>query len=112
MQTVETKNGIVTTEEEWRAYYAVTAILCSQLDPDRIAIRDGKHSCAILLDNNNRKRICRLYFNTAQKRVGLLDDHKVEELVPIEEISEIFNFAEQIKATARRYQEQDRTVPG
>ena len=59
-------SGIVTTDEELRAYYAVTAILSPDVAPDRIVIRDAKSMCAILLDNTNRKPICRLYFNNRQ----------------------------------------------
>ena len=68
--------GIVTTEEEWQAFYAVTAILSEEVSPDRVVIRDGKSLCAILLDNTNRQPSCRLYFNKAQKKIGLLNEQK------------------------------------
>ena len=71
-----TESGIVTTDEELRAYYAVTAILSPDIAPERVVIRDGKSMFAILLDNTNRKPICRLYFNQRQKKLGLLDEHK------------------------------------
>ena len=105
------ETGIVTTEEEWQAYYAVTAILSPEVDPKRIMIRDGKSLCAILLDNTNRQPICRLYFNRAQKKIGLLNEQKVEERVAIESISDIFAHADQIKATVRRYKAQHIATP-
>ena len=105
------ETGIVTTEEEWQAYYAVTAILSPEVDPKRIMIRDGKSLCAILLDNTNRQPICRLYFNRVQKKIGLLNEQKVEERVAIESISDIFAHADQIKATVRRYEAQHSATP-
>ena len=49
-----TASGIVTTEEEWRAYYVVTAILTPDVPADRVTLRDGKSYCSVLLDNTNR----------------------------------------------------------
>ena len=95
----------------WQAYYAVTAILSPEVDPKRISIRDAKSLCAILLDNTNRQPICRLYFNKAQKKIGLLNEQKVEERVAIESISDIFAHADQIKATVRRYEAQRSATP-
>lgn len=98
-----TDTGIVTTEEEWHAYYAVTAILTPEVSADRIALRDAKHSCSVLLDNTNRQPVCRLYFNTAQKKLGLIDATKSEERVPIDQIADIFVHADRIRETTRRY---------
>ena len=102
-QPEPTDTGIVTTEEEWRAYYAVTAILTPEVPPDRVTLRDAKHSCSVLLDNTNRQPLCRLYFNTAQKRIGLIDANKSEERVAIDQIGDIFAQAGRIRETARRY---------
>ena len=102
-----TDNGIVivTTEEEWRAYYIVQAILMSDVPADRVTLRDAKHSCSVLLDNTNRKPICRLYLNTAQKRLGLINAKKSEECVSIDHVSDIFAHAGRIQETTRRYLE-------
>lgn len=102
--TTAAETGIVTTEDEWQAFYAVTAILSEEVSPSRVVIRDAKSLCAILLDNTNRQPICRLYFNRGQKKIGLLNEEKVEERVAIESISDIFGHAERIKATVRRYE--------
>ena len=106
-QATETKDasGIIATKEVLLAYYAVTAILSPTVSPNRINIRDAKHSCAVLLDNTNRQPICRLYFNKRQKKIGLLNDEKGEERVTIESISDIFAYQDRIKASVRRYEE-------
>ena len=74
------------------------------MSPNRVVIRDAKSLCAILLDNTNRQPICRLYFNRGQKKIGLLNEEKVEERVAIESIRDIFGHAGRIKATVRRYE--------
>ena len=35
--------------------------------PERVAIRDQVTYCGILLDDNNRKPLVRLWFNNSQK---------------------------------------------
>jgi predicted type IV restriction endonuclease len=61
-----------------------------------------------LLDDNNRKPICRLHFNNSSaKRLGLFgrgDDEKQEERIPIENLNDIYKYAEQLKATVQRYE--------
>lgn len=56
------------------------------------------------LDDNNRKPICRLHFNTAQKYVGLFDEAKNEHREAIEEAPDIYRFAQRLKETAARYE--------
>lgn len=38
------------------------------MDPNRIIMRDAKSYCAVLLDDNNRKTIARLHFNSPTAR--------------------------------------------
>ena len=59
----------------------------------------------MLLDNTNRQPICRLHFNTAQKRLGLFDANKSEERVHVDDVSDIFSHALRIRETAQRYLE-------
>lgn len=96
---------VVTTPEEWEGFYIVRAILAETVDPKRIALRDVRSYCGILLDDNNRKPICRLHFNTSQKYLGLFDEAKNEDREPIEEIEDIYRFAQRLKETAARYEE-------
>ncbi len=66
-------------------------------------MRDTKSYCGILLDDNNRKPICRLHFNYSQKYLGLFTDKK-EERVKIENLEDIFKFADQIKSSISEYE--------
>jgi len=58
---------------------------------------------SVLLDDSIRKRVCRLYFNSAKKYLGLIDDQKNEERVEIGSIDDIYEYAEQLKTAAQRY---------
>ncbi len=99
----EESTGIITTEEEWQAYYAVSAILSEMVSPKRVTIKDYINHCNILLDNNRRQPICRLYFNSAQKRVGLFTDGKEVDKVPLDAIGDLFASADHIQETVRGY---------
>ena len=57
----------------------------------------------VLLDDNNRKPICRLHFNRQQKYLGILDEAKVEERIAIDKVADIYQHAEQIRDAVRRY---------
>lgn len=95
--------NIVTTIEEIEGYNIVRAIVRSEIDVKRIAGRDTQSYFGVLLDDNNRKPICRLHFNRAQKYLGLFDAEKKEARYPIENVDEIFGFAEQLRETAKSY---------
>ena len=98
------KNGIVTTQEELDGFYIVRAILHEVMDVTRIDHRDTKSYFGILLDDNNRKPVCRLHFNTAQKYIGIFDEHKKEVKTPIDSLSDIYKFSEQLKETVKKYE--------
>jgi len=82
----------------------VKAIACSEVKPERIAHRDQKSYFAVLLDDNNRKPIVRLWFNgKKQKYLGLFDENKVETRHPIDALDTIYEHAEVIRATVRQH---------
>jgi hypothetical protein len=90
---------ILTTEEELRGYYLVEAILREIVDVKRVYMRDVRGYCSVLLDDNNRKPICRLRFNRSQKYIGLFNNQREEEIVPINGIDDIYQYADRLKAT-------------
>ena len=102
-EPVTSDNGIVTTEEEAEAYNVIKAILREVVDVKRVAMRDTKSYCGVLLDDNNRKPICRLHFNYSQKYIGLISNKK-EERVQIECIDDIFEYSAQLKAVINDYE--------
>lgn len=105
---IEEKSGreVVTTDDEIEGYFVVKSILREHIDVHRVAIRDTKSYCGILLDDNNRKPICRLHFNRSQKYVGIFDAAKNEDRVPIDSIDEIYEYADRLKAVVTAYDSQ------
>lgn len=103
--TNDSDDGVVTTLEEIEGFNIVKAIVRSSVEVSRIAARDTKSYFGILLDDNNRKPICRLHFNRAQKYIGIFDGDKKEIRHPIQDLDEIFNFSNELKNTAESYNE-------
>lgn len=97
------KSKIDTTIEEIEAFNVVKAILRQQFEVTRIVARDTQSYFGVLLDDNNRKPLCRLHFNAKQKYLGLFDDAKKETRHPIASIDEIFNFSDALLASTVGY---------
>lgn len=111
-ETIEGATGdeeekVITTEEELEGFYLVKGILREVVEPNRIAHRDNQSYFGILLDDNNRKPICRLHFNRTQKYLGLFDENKKEERVPIDNLQDIYKHADRLKATISFYNKND-----
>lgn len=92
VQTAQPK--IVTTEEELEAYLVVKSILRQKIPVNRIAYRDAQSYFAILLDDNNRKTICRLYLNSNRKLLCFLDEQKKEVRHELSSLDDLFGFSE------------------
>lgn len=101
----DTGKGVVTTHEEMEGFYIVRAILREVVDVSRVFMRDTKSYCGIILDDSNRKPICRLHFNTQQKYLGVFDGERNETRMAISSLDEIYGFANQIKGAIGLYQE-------
>ena len=98
------KDGIETTEEELQGYMIAKAILAPVVSLDRVAARDTKTYFGVLLDDNNRKPLCRLWFNRSQWYLGVFDSDKNEERIPIEKLDDIYQHAEKIKTAVSYYE--------
>ncbi|MET4142898.1 type I restriction endonuclease [Pedobacter sp. UYP1] len=102
---VEAATGIVTTEEEIEGFFIVKSILREVLEPKRITYRDALSYFAILLDDNNRKTICRLYLNT-KKYLVVLDENKKEIKHEIQSIDDLYTFADTLKEVILKLEQQ------
>lgn len=69
------------------------------VDLKRVVCRDTQSYFGILLDDNNRKPICRLHFNGKTKYIGLLDESKNETRYSIEYLDDIYNYSDQLIQT-------------
>ena len=99
---LEPASTVVTTEEELEGFYIVKSLLRQNIDVKRITSRDAQSYFAILLDDNNRKTICRFYFGAVKKFLVILDDAKKEIKYEITSVDEIYNYGDELlKAVAR-----------
>ncbi len=102
-QSESAEDKVITTLEELEGYHIVKAIVRSVVDSKRIVQRDTQSYFGILLDDNNRKPICRLHFNRLQKYIGIFDQEKNETRHPISSLDEIYDFADQLRTTISFY---------
>ncbi len=100
MKVEESK--IVTTQEELEAFMIVKTILRQKIKANRVTHRDAQSYFAILLDDNNRKTICRLYLG-AKKFIGIMDDQKKEVKYEITSLDDIFRYSDALIKTVESY---------
>lgn len=101
---VESK--IITTEEEIEGFHIVKSIVRENLDISRVVARDKQSYFGILLDDNNRKPICRLHFNGTKKYLGIInvtESDRTEEKVQLNSLDDIYNYSSRIKLTINSY---------
>ncbi|MGE7623551.1 type I restriction endonuclease [Viridibacillus sp. NPDC096237] len=66
-------DGIVTTPEELESYSIVKVVLKDTISPDRIFYRDNRSYFNIMIDNNIRRWIVRVYFEKNRNYIMLND---------------------------------------
>lgn len=99
-----TEPQVITSPEELEGFHIVRAILRGLVIPTRVVMRDAQSYCAILLDDNNRKPVCRLRFNNPQKlSIGVFNDKKEEDRFALACVDDIYNYSEQLKITLMSY---------
>ena len=95
---------IETTEEELEGFLIVKTILRQQINLTRVTFRDAQSYFAILLDDNNRKSICRLYLNGNKKFIGVFDEQKKENKIEITALDDIFMHSDILNKTVENYE--------
>ena len=99
----EPDNKIETTPEEIESYQIVKSILRQHCPVSKITYRDAQTYFAILFEDNNRKPICRMYFNGTKKHVALFDENKKEVKKEIQNLDDIFSFSDDLIKTVQLY---------
>ncbi|HAV54225.1 MAG TPA: restriction endonuclease [Aequorivita sp.] len=103
VEVQETESKVITTEEEMEGFRIVVAILRRKLPIERIIHRDTQSYFGILLDDNNRKPLCRLHLNGGNKYLGIIDDKKNETRELIDSVDDIYKFEEPLLKTVDHY---------
>ncbi|MXN91488.1 restriction endonuclease [Flavobacterium sp. Sd200] len=112
IEATESSNNsqIVTTNEELEGFMIIKTILRQKIPIGRIAYRDAQSYFAILLDDNNRKTICRLYFNGAKKYFVTLDEQRKEVRNEIASLDDLFNFSDVLFKVIDSYEKAKETA--
>jgi len=96
---------IVTTDEELEAFHIIKAILREKISAERIAARDTQSYFGVLLDDNNRRPLCRLHFNSNNKYIELFHNGKdAGEKRPLTNLDEIYQHRNELHLTIQNYQ--------
>lgn len=99
------ENKIITTEEELNGLYIVKSILRSKVAVTRVHYRDSTNYLSVILDDNIRKPLCRLWLNGKSKKfIGLFDKEKKETRHEIGNLDDIFNHTNHLLETIEFYE--------
>ena len=103
-EQVEEASKVQTTDEEMAGFRIVQAICYAEIDDiNRIVYRDTQSYFGILLDDNNRKPICRLHFNTANKYIEVFDSNRVGKKYLISCLSDLYKYQAEIISALKMY---------
>ncbi len=103
LEEKEDISKVVTTEEELEGFMIVKTILRQKIPLKRIVYRDAQSYFAILLDDNNRKTICRLYLYGSKKHLVTLDTDRKEVKHELSSLDDIFKYADLLIQTVEDY---------
>lgn len=96
--------SIVTTDEEIEAFYIVKAILAKEVDPKRIFFRDNTRYFTVIIDDNNRKNVCRLYLDSdTKKKMKIIDENREEQTIYIDDIMDLYKYSDLLISVAKRH---------
>ena len=93
---IEAASDIETTQVEIDGFNIIRAICAGKVEPSRVFMRDAKSYCAVLLDDNNRRTIARLHFNSDTSRHLGLFAGKDERRESIDDPVDIYRYREEI----------------
>ena len=94
---------VFTTNEEYDAFLLCKGMVHGVVEPHRVEFRDSKSYASVLIDDNNRKPLCRFHFNGRVKHVGTFGPDRQETRHAIEDLDDILKLANRLRRTARQY---------
>ena len=103
-EALSVKSRIDTTSEELEGFYIIKSILRNKISADRITHRDSITYFAINIDDNNRKPICRLYFNNLNNmQLAFIGDDKKEIKNKLNSLDDLYSFSETFEEVLEKY---------
>lgn len=97
-ESVASGDEIETTQVEIDGFNIIRAICSQAVSPERIVLRDGKSYCAVMLDDNNRRTVARMHFNSSKTRYLGVFQGKDETRYAVAGPVDIFQHSEKILA--------------
>lgn len=94
MEDVTKEPRIVTTIDELQSFAIIQLLLNTEIEEERLFYRDTQSYFNVLLDDNIRKWICRLFFNNTSKSIQFNDENRTT--IKFEKISDIANYKDQL----------------
>lgn len=91
------------TNEHWEILNIIKEILQNVIDVRKVSLKYTSAYIAVLYEKNTRKWICRITLSSAQQNLIIPDGNKNEVRFAINDISDLYNYSEQIIESARRY---------
>jgi len=98
----EVDHRIETTQEEMEAFMIVKTILRQKIAIDRIYYRDAQSYFTVILDDSNRKLICRLYLDK-KRYISFIGNDKKENKNELNTIDDIFKYSDELLRIAESY---------
>lgn len=100
------ESKIITTQEEIESYFIIKTMLYPVLAGHEITYKDTESYFNILLDNNTRKWVCRLYLSDKRKCFVTPDKEKVY----INSIEDLYKYKDQLAKMVEKYIKTDGEV--
>jgi len=101
-ESSNTKN-IITTAKELEAFYTIKTFFHDIVDLKKITYKDTLSYFGILLENNTRKWICRIYLKENISYFTVPDENKKELKYEIENLQDLFNHKEVLIKSLQGY---------
>lgn len=95
------ENEIPATEEEMQGFLIIKAILREVIDISHLKFRCKKNYLGINLDDKVTKTVCRLWFKSNKKYIGIMDVDGKEAKKYISSLDEIYGVVEILKDRAK-----------
>ena len=96
------ETGLITSPEEWQAFYMVRSILREEVNYARIHLRKHQSYSTVLLDNNRRRTICRFYFTEKRLQLGVFHKPDRQEVrVTLDGLDDLFKHSARLLKTVQ-----------
>jgi len=102
-ETVSVEPKIITTDEELESFYIIKNILKDTIDYARISYKDTESYFNVLIDNNVRKWVCRIFFNSKNKYLIVNSEQNNGEKFEFEEIVDLYKYKDILIDAAKRF---------